>query len=68
MRRDELFWAMAGDDEGCYMMLDGRGIVRGYALQLEPELWRWRTEDGEGTEARRDDAMDAAEESLEVEP
>lgn len=56
---------MVDDDETCYALVYGYGIVRGYVLQLEPELWRWRTAEGEGTEGVRDDAMDAAEDSLE---
>ena len=61
------YWAMVDDDETCYVLIDECGLVHGYALQLEPDQWKWRTAAGEGVEANRDDAMDAAEDSLEEE-
>lgn len=59
------YWAMLGDDEGCYGLIDEFGMGHGFVLLLEPDVWRWRTEAGYGTATTRDDAMDAAEDSLE---
>lgn len=60
-------WEVIGNYETFYALIDERRIARGYALQLESGQWRWRTAAGEGVESNRDDAMDAAEDSLEEE-
>lgn len=65
----DYWWKAVG--RNCYVLLKdtgiGDGIAQGYAQQVNWPCgaWHWRTDHGEGTAATCDDAMDAAEDSLE---
>ena len=53
-------WAMVGDDDGCYVMLEEDG----YVAELADGTWKWRTGRAQGVEPTRHGAMRRAEESL----
>lgn len=61
----EYYWQAISDY--CFGLMeafDRGGLARGYAIELEEGLWRWRTAAGQGEADTMEGAMDAAEDSI----